>query len=90
MVYFPLRDFATLRIVCHNKDCGVVSETPIEGVAALMKKTGGRCPACDQPFTKPSVFGGEDVVTQAARVVIALNQLAGQVGLEFPVSAESA
>lgn len=87
MVYFPIRDFETIRVCCHHADCRAVTELPIGTVEAVMKRTGGCCPVCRKPFTNPAVDGGADVVTAVAKAVLALNSLGSQVGLQFPASA---
>lgn len=83
--YYQLRDFNTIRICCHHSGCNTAFELHPTQVEAAMKKTGGCCPLCGKPFTKPDVDGGADVVTQLARVIVALNNLAGNVGIELPV-----
>ena len=88
-MYFGLRWFDTIRIACHHSDCRIITELPVVKVEELKKKTGSCCPACGKPFTKPSVNGGADTVTQVAKAIIALEELAPQVGLYFPVKSES-
>lgn len=88
MSYLPVRNFSTIRIKCHHQDCGVATEIRPELVETVMKKTGCCCPACGKPFNNPKTEGGADVITQLAKVVLALNSLAPQVGLELPVPVE--
>lgn len=88
MSYLLVRDFRVIRIACHHKECGVVFELAPDHVEAAMKKTNGTCPLCGKPFTMPDVEGGADVVTMLAKVVLALNKLAPNVGISLPVAAE--
>ena len=89
MTYYPVRDFAKVRIACHNQVCRAVLELDLAKVEPVFEKTKAHCPVCGHPFFKAEVNGGADVVTQLAKAVLALNQLASQVGIEFPVPQES-
>lgn len=85
VMYYKVRDFSKIRIVCHHADCGAVTELSPSRVEGAMKKTGACCPVCGKPFTKPDIEGGADVVTMLAKVVLALNGLGSHVHMEFPV-----
>jgi len=89
MRYLPVGFFDIIRIKCGHDGCRAVIELPPNQVAAVMKKTSACCPLCGKPFTKPDVEGGADVVTQLAKVVLALNGLAHHVGIELPIPVES-
>jgi hypothetical protein len=84
VMYYSVRNFDVIRIGCHHSGCGAVLELHPRNVEEAMKKTGACCPVCGKPFTKPDVEGGADVITMLAKVVLALNGLAPNVGIEFP------
>lgn len=86
MTYYAVRWFDVIRVSCQHDGCKAVIELPLRTVETVMKRTNGCCPVCGKPFTKPTVEGGADIVTQLAKVVLALNELAPQLGIEFPVS----
>jgi hypothetical protein len=83
--YYNVRDFDAIRIICKHAGCGAVIELPPKRIEEALKKTNACCPLCGKPFTKPDVEGGADVVTQLAKVVIALSSLDQNVGIQFPV-----
>ncbi len=83
--YLPVRDFNTIRIVCRRQDCRAVIELPPSRVEEAMKKSKACCAFCGKPFTMPSAECGADVVTMLAKAVLALNTLAPNVGVEFPL-----
>lgn len=85
MSYLPMRDFGIIRIVCSHQGCTAVTELRVSRVEQVMKDTGGCCPVCRKPFTKPDVEGGADVVSQLAKIIMALDQLAPQVRIELPL-----
>jgi hypothetical protein len=85
VMYYQVRNFPAIRIVCHHQDCMAVTELHPSRVEAVMSKTNGCCPVCGKPFTKPDVEGGADVVSMLAKVILALNNLAPQVRIELPV-----
>jgi hypothetical protein len=84
---YTLQDFNAIRICCHHRDCGAVTELPFDRVEAVMKKTGCCCPACGQPFTKPDVEGGADMVSHFAKGVLAVVRLGRQLRIELTASA---
>jgi hypothetical protein len=84
--YYPVRGFDEIRITCHHRDCYSTIELEPSKVEAAMAKTKGCCPICDKPFTNPKVDGGTDVISMLAKVILALNGLAEQVTIEFPIS----
>lgn len=85
MKYYPVRNFRVIRIRCKHDKCGMVLELPRERVAEVLKDTNACCPLCKKPFTLPNVEGGADVVTQLARAVKALDDLANNVEVSLPV-----
>jgi hypothetical protein len=85
MTYLPVREFRIVRICCGHSGCRCVLEIDPSQVEAAMQKTKACCPLCGKPFTDPKVAGGADVVTQLAKAVLALDQLGGNVTVEFPV-----
>lgn len=85
VAHYLLGDLDTIRIKCRHDGCGAVTELQADRVEAAMKKSGACCPVCGKPFARPDVEGGADVVTMLAKVILALNGLAGNVGIELPV-----
>lgn len=90
VMYYPVRDFPLVRIACHHQGCAFVFELPLSKIEAAMKKTKGCCPMCDKPFTQPDVEGGSDAITMLAKAVLAVDRLAANVGVQFPVSVKDA
>jgi hypothetical protein len=84
--YLPVRGFRVIRITCNHPGCEAVVELPPSRVEEVMKKTKGCCPVCNKPFTIPEVEGGADVLTMLAKAVLAMNELASNVGVELPVN----
>lgn len=87
VIHLNARDFDPIRIVCHHSGCGAVVEIRLKQVEATMKAKNGCCSVCGKPFTNPKVEGGADMISQLARVLLALNELPEQVRIEVPIVA---
>lgn len=86
MTYFALRDFSSIRINCHHQGCTAGIELRLKNVEEVFKKTGACCPVCGKPFTNPKAANGADVISQLAGIIIALNELSPQVGIDLPMA----
>lgn len=88
MAYYNVRDFQTIRICCSHAGCKAVIELAPALVEPAMKKTNASCPLCGKSFVNQDAANGSDVVSCIAKAVIALNSLATQVVVQFPVKVD--
>jgi hypothetical protein len=79
LLAFLLSELKTVRVICKNKNCGVVAEVSLNELAVSTGQF-GRCAFCNMTFGHPKT---EPVVVAFAQAAVALRGVKDFVELEF-------